>query len=262
MNILVSINHYYIRHFITLCKSLTKSNPNVSFDIYIFHQYLNDKDQEMIIKEIYFMHLHFIHIDDSFITDLPVYEKRYPVEIYFRLFAPMYLPNNIDRILYLDVDIVVINSIMELYHLDFHDALFIGTSHIGPIFNRINAIRLGVSKDYTYLNTGVLLMNLEELRKLPIKDHVFSFMSNIKHRLLLPDQDILFSLYGNRVKKVDSIIYNFGDRERIFHNIFCFHKLKMEWIRSNVKIIHYYGRNKPWNRIYIGKLDVFYKEIK
>ena len=61
----------------------------------------------------------FNHIENDEIDNLPVYAKRYPVEIYFRLFASLYLPSSVDRVLYLDTDIVVINNLKELYEMDF-----------------------------------------------------------------------------------------------------------------------------------------------
>ena len=38
--------------------------------------------------------------------------------------------------------------------------------------------------------------------------------------------------------------------------------LDIDWVRNNSIIIHYCGRNKPWKPNYIGKLDIFYNEIR
>jgi len=50
MNILVSINRPYIKYFLTMINSLSKSNEEETFDIYIMHSNLDDKDKELIKK--------------------------------------------------------------------------------------------------------------------------------------------------------------------------------------------------------------------
>jgi lipopolysaccharide biosynthesis glycosyltransferase len=57
--------------------------------------------------------------------------------------------------------------------------------------------------------------------------------------------------------------YNLSDKILSLYNLdFTHEKIDLDWIRENTVIIHYYGKNKPWNKSYQGKLDVFYKELK
>ena len=67
-------------------------------------------------------------------------------------------PKTLDRILYLDVDIVVIQSLRELYNMDFESNLYIASSHVNERMTHLNAKRLGLKEDVPYINTGVLLM--------------------------------------------------------------------------------------------------------
>ena len=46
--------------------------------------------------------------------------------------------------------------------------------------------------------------------------------------------------------------------------LFAFHRqagdrMDLDFVKENSAIIHYCGRNKPWKKGYIGKLDCFYK---
>lgn len=264
MNLLFTINRSYVEQLNVLLKSVEISNSSSNFNIFVLHRDLIREDEDIIKRGIdnSRFNIKLIRISNREIECFPVYEKRYPVEIYFRLFASKYLPKNIDRVLYLDTDIVVINRLDKLYNMNFGDNYFIAATHIKKMLHKFHEIRLGIDKDDVYVNTGVILMNLEELRKISVEKDVIDFVKNNKKILLLPDQDILSTLYGNKIKLVDKLRYNFGERDLIKYNINNpNHKIDMDWIKRNVVIIHYYGRNKPWNDNYVGILKNFYDAI-
>ena len=264
MNILVTINAQYIKQLNVLLNSIQKSNPNEKFRIYILNRTLNEKQIEEVKKglDLNRFYIEDIKIDEAEIRNLPVYEQRYPVEIYFRIYAVKYLPSDIDRILYLDADTLVINKLDELYNMDFEGNYFIATTHIRKLLHKFNEIRLGIEKDEPYINTGVLLMNLKELRKIKIEKEEINFIQKNRKKLILPDQDIISTIYGNKIKLVDALKYNLGDRNLNHYNLnHPKSKIGMKWICKNTVIIHYFGRNKPWNSGYIGKLGCFYEKL-
>lgn len=264
MNLLVAINQNYSKQLNILLRSIQTSNPTEKFSVYILHKNLKQTDINEIITNLNLnlFQIHPIQIPNSEIDHFPVYEKRYPIEIYFRIFAAKYLPKNLDKILYLDTDIVVINKLKELYETDFENNYFIATTHIQKLLHKFHEIRLGLNKKYPYINTGVLLMNLTELRKRPIEKEVFDFVRKNKKKLMLPDQDIISTLYGDKIKLVDNLKYNLGERALNLYNIsHPTHQITTKWINKNAIIIHYYGRNKPWNKHYKGKLNHYYKKI-
>lgn len=57
------------------------------------------------------------------------------------------------------------------------------------------------------------------------------------------------------------LLYNLGDKGLRLHNLNKKNKIDINWVRKNTIVIHYYGRNKPWNKNYDGILNVFYDEI-
>ena len=269
MNILTSVNKKYIRQLNVLLNSIAYSNKEEKFNIYVLNKNLDKDDLENITVNLDSKRFNIvdIKIPDSEIDTFPVIEKRYPIEIYFRLFASDYLPSDIDRILYLDCDTVVINDLKELYNMDFEDNYYIAATHISKVLHKFNEIRLNIQEDEPYVNTGVLLINLKELRKIDVKDKIIKFIEKNQKRLLLPDQDIIVSLFGNKIKLIDELKYNLSEIAWYKFNINnSKNKITLKWIIKNTVIIHYCGRNKPWNKEYIGSLDCFYnktlKQIK
>ena len=264
MNILVSVNSKYVNQLNILLNSIKYSNKEEKFDIFILHRNLNDEDKEKIVEalDVNRFTLKYIKISDSEIEKFPIVEKRYPEEIYFRLFASKYLPEDIDKVLYLDADTIVINNLKNLYETDFEGNYFVAATHIKKVLHKFHEIRLDIKEDEPYINTGVLLINLKLLRKIDVEKIVKEYIKNNSKKLLLPDQDIVTALFGNKIKLVDELKYNLGERVLTLYNINnSKNKLTLKWIKENTVIIHFYGRNKPWNKEYIGALDVFYKKI-
>lgn len=265
MNILITINKGYVKQLNVLLNSIQYSNSKEKFDVYILHKNLEQSDIENIqggldLEKIF---IHEIKISKSEIDNFPVYEKRYPVEIYFRIFATKYLPTDLDKVLYLDADTIVINELKELYETDFCGNYFIATTHIRKLLHRFNEIRLDIKEDEPYINTGVLLINLKELRKRNVEKEVMEYIENNKKILMLPDQDIISSIYGNKIKLVDGLKYNLGDRSLNTYNLRNpKNQINLKWVCKNTVVIHYYGRNKPWQKDYVGKLGCFYKKIE
>ena len=104
-----------------MINSLSKSNEEETFDIYIMYSNLDDKDKELINSQCPInMTFHYIFMHEELFNNAPK-DKRYPHEIYYRIFAAKYLPNNLDRVLYLDSDLIVHKSINELYNIDFEN---------------------------------------------------------------------------------------------------------------------------------------------
>lgn len=165
--------------------------------------------------------------------------------------------------LYLDVDTIVINSLLPLYNADFEGNLFMACTHTKKMLTKVNQLRLGIDRDTPYINTGVMMMDLAALRKEFCIEDVRSYAEEKKEVLLLPDQDILTALYGDRVKLLDTMIYNLSDRTLNLYNADPTNeKRDLAWVRENSVVIHYFGRNKPWKENYRGILDIFYYENK
>jgi len=263
MNILVTLNSNYVEHLIVMLTSLLLSNPEENFNVYVAHSTMNAEDFQRIDESIDTSRCQIIPIQlsDSDLSDAPI-TSRYPKEMYYRIFAVRYLPKDLERILYLDPDLVVINSIKELYNIDFQGKFFAAASHVKEVLNKLNQARLHMAEDSSYVNSGVMMMNLSLLRKEQDINEVYEYIQGYKYRLFLPDQDVLNGVYSDRIIPVDARIYNLSERYYTLYNLNpknWDNKIDLDWVRRNTVIVHYCGRNKPWKEDYLGELDVFYK---
>ncbi len=259
-NILVNINKGYVRHFLTMINSLSINNPESDFDVYVLHSNLEDSDKLHIQSNVrQNINLVYIYMDESLFKGAPKV-KRYPYEIYYRIFAPMMLPESVERILYLDSDLIVHKNIDELYNLDFEGNLFIACTQIRGFVTWLNRLRMCVGKNHYYMNTGVMVMNVKELRNIIDTDKIFKFIKRNGWRMYLYDEDVLFKFYGDRIRLIDPKLYNLCDRYITFYNMRTRkpNKIDLDWVENNNVIIHYLGRNKPWKEKYKGILKDYY----
>ena len=165
----------------------------------------------------------------------------------------------IDGLLYLDPDIIVNGSLLELYEMPLGENYFAAASHNGKIMRLINGLRLGLKEGTPYINSGVLLINLELLRREQNYEDVFEYIKEKKKKLFLPDQDVISGLYGKKIVKLDTYIYNMTDRLYRYDRSLGKHR-NFEWYREHSVVFHYCGKNKPWKEDYSGVFGVFYKE--
>lgn len=261
MNILVSLNQEYLFPLCTMLTSLQESNPGEEFQVYLIANDLEDHQLTAIrrILEPSGSRLFPIQAPADLFRGLPV-TQRLPLSLYYRVFAALYLPAQLDRILFLDPDLVVLRPIRELYQLELGDCLFGAASLTPPGMERLNRLRLDLPQDSFYFNSGVVLYNLPLLRQEQSPAEAAAFLEKWKTFLLQPDEDLFSCLYGERIYPLDSLRYNLS--ERLYNAQRRAHPgdedFGPQWVKENTVIFHYAGRNKPWNQHYLGQFDVFY----
>lgn len=261
-NLLFCINQKALGLLSTCLRSILRSGGYGLYHAYVLH---SDLDQSVMrAMERDFREgvvFHFLQVPEELFADFPE-TSRYPKQIYYRLAAPPLLPRELDRVLYLDVDIVVINPLKSLYETDFEGNYYVGCTHTRDFLTKLNQARLKSEKAVAYINTGVLLLNLPLLRENTSMEEIRDYASERRRALILPDQDILTALYGDKVKLADTMRYNLSDRILTLYNAeHTREKRDVDWVRENTVIVHYCGRNKPWLGGYTGMLGVFYQEL-
>lgn len=257
ISILVTIDRNYLSPLITMLKSYLPHHKNVETDIYIANSSL-DSDDFFKIEAVLgadSIKIHDVKITEGYFSNMPVIE-RLSEESFYRLLAFLYLPDEIDRCLYLDPDILINKSLVELYNMDMGDSYIAAAGHMRGMVELINHKRLDLKDEDRYVNSGVMLMNLSAIRRDFTLETVLSCINDNISRLILGDQDAANILFGANSILLDEKIYNLDER--------CFKYYKkhqgfdIERVKRETAIIHYNGKYKPWLDGYRGELDVLY----
>lgn len=102
-------------------------------------------------------------------VNLPLDRTSFPVCAYARICAPYFLPQHIKKAIYLDVDMLVLKDINQLWNIDIGDytiaAVLDRSAKVSSPWGGIkNYKELGMSPDSKYFNSGLLIINLEKWR--------------------------------------------------------------------------------------------------
>ncbi len=234
-------------------------------DIYILHKSI--KDSEIEDLEVFISNhsnnkakLLNLKVDDEFSHATTTFY--YTPEMYFRLIAYKYLPENLDRILYLDPDILVLNSLEDLYNEDFEGNSFMAAVHTMPTVQPANKARLMVTSEKLdierYYNSGILMINLDKARKDPYENKIIDYLAHTsKAGLLMPDQDLLNVVFRSDIKEISELKYNYDARRYQTYRVR--YNYPMVRLVEETCILHFCGKKKPWLENYSGIFESLYQ---
>nr|WP_249780675.1 glycosyltransferase family 8 protein [Bradyrhizobium sp. dw_78] len=153
--------------------------------------------------------------------------------VYFRLLAPRFLPVDLDKILYLDTDIIVRRSLAELWNIDITNYALAAAPHNEDEDDFRKA--LGLPEGSKYFNSGVLLINLRFWREHNVVEHAITFIKENPGKIQFWDQDALnATLLGQWFEL--PISWNWRD---------WWHPPGEE-AKAGPAIVHFAGHLKPW----------------
>lgn len=149
--------------------------------------------------------IQFHFIDTSIFDDVKERLHRFTVGTMFRLMLPEMLPN-LDKIIYLDADLLVNIDIKELWDIDTSDVCVAGVKDYwvaNYAWNPYPVQKELVSRD-SYINAGVLVLNLNKIRSYcNMKEKTLEYLIENPESNLF-DQDALNVVYKNSIKTIDS----------------------------------------------------------
>ena len=260
INLLAALDQNYLPQLRVLLTSIRLNNPGERIRLFLLHNSLPETELKRITRWCGSNDYTFvpIQVEPQMFQDAPV-SKQYPREMYYRLLAPQLLPADVHRILYLDPDILVINPLRELWETDLQGKLFAAAAHTGKteLANNVNRLRLGV--DHDYYNSGVLLMDLSLGRAEIQPEALFCYVREHTMELLLPDQDLLNAMYGDRILSLDDSIWNYDARNYNNYLLRSAGEQNIAWVMSHTSILHFCGKAKPWKPNYFYRFGLLYQ---
>lgn len=235
-------------------KSIIDNNSNNIF--HIISKIISNKDKKKLkrlIREHPDNVIYFYNIDDSKLSNL--FKSKWPITAWYRILLPEILPSNIKKVLYLDVDTLVLNDLRDIFQINMENKSIAAILDVGT-FRDETYFRVDYDKSFGYICSGVLMMNLEYWRKFDLTNKIIDWALNNKNRLITPDQDAINQICHNS-KMILPLRYNivpFYFTDKDFYKYCNFTELQECMERP--AIIHFVGY-APW------KADVpqhFYSE--
>ncbi len=238
----------YARYCGICITSIFESNRANSVRVHILTDGLDEQTQQRLATtaDRYKQHV-VIHTIDTEQVDALRTTERFARATYFRLLFPDVLEPQIDKLLYMDCDVLVVDDLLPLWQTDLQGKA-IGMAWDQDADNIIHQNRLNTP--LTYANSGVLLLNLARWREEKLGKACVHYIDTYPERCLYVDQDAI-----NALLHTDKIWFDprFNLQELYYFapENWQLHRDKHAQIHRAVSqpaIIHYTGMYKPWDR--------------
>lgn len=257
IHILCSTDTNYAAYCGVMLTSELESNPRNRFVIHILTDGLSDADtlrfHQLSARYGCIIDIH--TLTPQHLSGLPERIGKWPRSICFRLFAPDLLSEEISRLIYLDCDVIVNTDLRPLWETDMdgytcaavNDADRCTDSALTGILSPLKSL----PHSHRYFNSGVMVMDLQEMRRSRIQRSMLRLILDYGAMLPYPDQDSLNIVLSGRWKRlpcywnlmpgalVRSIYPTLDEDEQ--------RTVKELTSGSPRGIIHYYGPYHPWD---------------
>lgn len=252
MNIFFNVNNAYADKLLVTMISILENNKDMDIDFYVLSSDFSGENKSIINKTLNIYNkfkVNYIEINrDVFAkANLKNNAKYISLEGYYRYIIADVAPN-INKALYLDADLIVNGSLNKLYSTDIEKYYCAGVKD--KFIEEINYKRkIGLSPNDIYINSGVMLLNLNKLRRDKIGEKLLNNTIELADIIEYQDQDIINITFKGKIKELDSK-YNFASSNVLREK----NKIK------EAIIIHYTGPIKPWDNNCKHRLRMLWKQ--
>jgi len=200
------------------------------------------------------------HETDNVLDDLPITNPAINVSGYIPFLIPYFLPDDYEKSLYLDSDLLVEDDISTLWNHDSNTALRSVQDFWIPYVSSKNGLYnykdLGLSKYHPYFNSGVLLINLEAWRRKSVREESLRYLLENYGNIVHADQEVLNAILSQdwspldpkwnvhhaiRTEGWEKASYTWPDRPFKKHL-----RSERNALLNEPGILHFAGPDKPW----------------
>ena len=189
----------YVAHSAAMLHSLLAAHPDRQVRIHYMHgPDIGEREERKLagMVEREGGEISFLRIPDDRLDGLPTvgFTRK---ATWYRIFLPELRPE-IDRVLYLDSDLLVLDSLAPLWEIDLTGNWVAAVTNVFQHNHVHRAAQLGLAGPEVYFNAGVLMLNMEEMRRDGCTEALRSFGVENAPRLAWRDQDAMNVVLGSR----------------------------------------------------------------
>lgn len=230
INVCLSSDDNYAKYAgVVIASVLSNADKNDDLHFYILDGGITEDNKSKIssLKSIKNCEIDFVFIDEKMFEDYKKVKTHDYISVasYYLLKTAELLPD-INKVIYLDCDVVVNTSLKELFYKDTSDYLMAGVND--------NKVRM-VKENPTYVNSGMLLLDLNNMRKDGTEDKFFNYTKENIDTITKGDQEIINEVCKGRIMVLEPE-----------WNVQTSNFVNRSTYTNHPKIIHYLSKEKPW----------------
>ncbi len=235
INVCLSTDNNYSKYAGVVIASVLSNSVDGDFNFYILDGGISEENKAKILslKSIKNCNIIFVPInEDLFSIYKQIGTHSYiSLSTYYRLKLASLL-SDVDKVLYLDCDVIVNSDISDLFNTCIEqyyaagvmDTAMTSSGWVPPL-----------EKGNLYFNAGVLLFNLKKIRQDNIEQKFEEYTQKEFEHIRVGDQQIINVVCQGNIKQVESA-----------WNVQSSNFINRSDYTSSPKIVHYVGRQKPW----------------
>lgn len=240
-------------HYAPLCgimlTSLFETNHDCHVEAYVLTSGFSRRNtlrlQGMAERGGYDARVNVCVVDESLFDGCPIRKGDHVrLAAYYRFLVADLLPADMQRVIYLDCDILVRGSLLPLFETPMDGAALAACVETYDPQYVENSRRLGYPSEHGYFNSGVLLIHLDYWRRHGVGRRLFQYVADDPDRCLWHDQDALNGVLHDR-KVVLPMKYNFYSY--YLHKGFLAPEVLREYLEESPVVVHYCVPGKPWD---------------
>lgn len=250
MNIVIVSNDAYTQHAAVMLTSLFESNNDVNFHVFLLTDGISDVNQTRLMclcqsygnslevlmpeKELYQIGLDISSLNSSSWNSM----------IYYKLFMPIILPEDVSRCLFLDVDMVVVDDLTLLYKTELgNDNVIAAVEDVISCQQRKEV--LGLNESEPYVNSGVMVCDIDKWRSEEKERPIFRFVQEWSDKII-NEQDVLAIYMRDKIKLLpirwNMVGCNYLRQKYVFPQYYS----QLSRARKHPAIHHFCTLIQPW----------------
>lgn len=209
LDVLYQFNEKYVPYAGISLTSLLESNKEIEeIIIHILLEEVSDasKKKLMYLANLYNRKFTFIEtrklVEEMRAVGINAYRGSYATNM--KMFAPLYMDDDVERLLYVDSDTIIIGRLDELVLMNMH------SKPVAMVLDSLcgkHKLHIGHHPNDSYFNGGIILFNIQKWKEDKCTERIISHAKNIRAHYMAPDQDLINVVLKKEIYKLD-IKYN------------------------------------------------------
>ena len=259
MNVMYATDEHYAEIMAVSIQSMIETNTWEKIHFYIVEDSISEDSKSKLVNMIERSGNQVTFIPKPDIRGMLGVELktlRWSDSAYSRLFLKELfgVENKIEKILYMDCDTLIVDTLQELWETDVSD--YLGAACLECMSNMHKRI-IGAKPKDNYINTGMLLLNVKRWIEEDIQTLTAQFIKKYKGKTEYVDQGVINGTVSNRFKLVSPrynltcLAYDFSYEEMQIYRKPHFGYTKEEWNEAVEKpaVVHFttsFLSIRPW----------------
>jgi lipopolysaccharide biosynthesis glycosyltransferase len=242
------LNDFYLMPYGVLLVSLFETNKMNKFHIHVFSSELSETSIKTLkgITDKYNANFTYYPMDSALLANLAESDRISNVTYSWNVMPELVNPD-VNKLLYLDGDMIVLDNIKPLWETDLNGYIIAAVDDIAAIkFKEFD--RLKIPEEFGYFNTGTILINRKEWVKNDLSRKVLSYARENAEILKFLDQDAGNYVLHNK-RKILHPMWNQQVGVYFLKKNFVNSKYSNEVLKEAIAkpvIVHFNGMEKPW----------------